>query len=62
MADEKADDSPPGTSPTARELRAARRRAHDMEKQRRATQGGGKGDKKGKAGQQPRPGDQPHRR
>lgn len=62
MADDHADDSPQGTPPTARELRAARRRAHEVEKQRRAKQGGGNGDKKGKGSQQPRPDDQRHRR
>lgn len=40
--------------PTPRELRAARRRAHDIEKDRRSKQGGGgKGDKMGKGRQQP---------
>lgn len=62
MADDHADDSAHGTPPTARELRAARRRAHEVEKQRRAKQGGGKGDKKGKGGEQPRPDDQRQRR
>jgi hypothetical protein len=61
MADDHTDDSAHVTPPTARELRAARRRAHEVEKQRRAKQGGGKGDKKGKGGQ-PRSDDQRHRR
>ena len=62
MADDHADDGAHGTPATARELRAARRRAHEVEKQRRAKPGGSTGDKKGKGGQQPRPDDQRHRR
>lgn len=37
--------------PTARELRAARRQAHEVEKKRKAA-GGGKGNKMGKGGNQ----------
>lgn len=49
--------------PTRRELRAARRRAHDLEKERRSKQAnGGKGDKKGKGGQQPGSDEQRHSR
>lgn len=60
MADENADE---GAPPTPRELRAARRRAHEVEKERRGKQGGGgKGDKKGSGGQQPDAGEQRHRR
>ena len=51
MPDDKADDIA-GEPPTARELRAARRRAHEVEKQQRVKNSGGKGDKKGKGGQQ----------
>ena len=58
-----ADDDGTGRQPTRRELRAARRRAHDLEKERRGKQSpGGKGDKKGKGGQQPGRDEQGHRR
>ena len=57
------DDGGTGRQPSRRELRAARRRAHDLEKERRSKQaGGGKGDKKGKGGQQPQADEQRHRR
>lgn len=36
--------------PTPRELRAARKRAHEEEKKRRGSGGGGKGDKMNKGG------------
>jgi hypothetical protein len=45
------DGGAPGSSePTARDLRAARRRGHEEEKQRRGSSGGQGKDKKGKGG------------
>ena len=56
------DDGGTQREPTRRELRAARRRAHDLEKERRKKQSdGGKSDKKSKGRQQPGPDEQRHR-
>lgn len=50
---EDHDSATPGSpEPTARELRAARRRAHEEENKRRGTSGGGKGNKMNKGGNQ----------
>lgn len=53
MAGAQDDGGSPG-SPTPRELRAARQRAHEIEKEgRKKPGGGGKSDKKGTGSRQP---------
>lgn len=60
MSDDQHSTAAGSPEPTARELRAARRRAHEEEKKRQGASGGGKG-KMGKGGkggdQQPPAGD-----